>query len=160
MTQQQKKSKDESAKSSTTRSPDSSISWLNKLIIATLSEKCSRNNTPSRAHQLTKILNRNSYGDKQLILIVCEQANAIAYVPAISRAYPLFSHKTTKNDPAKSRCVQVLFVYTDDSSELKYPSSQEIECFSVLSRSVRLTARIIDTPCAEMTTDHFLEVSI
>lgn len=93
--------------------------------------------------------------------MVCEQANAIAYVPAISRAYPLFSHKTSKNDPSKPRTIQVLFAYVDAATgELKYPSSEDVECFSVLSRSVRLTARIIDSPCAEMTTDHFLDVII
>lgn len=103
-------------------------------------------------------MNRNSYGEKQIILIICEKANAIAYVSAISRAYPLFSRKTTKNDFSKPRIVQVLFFYTNDI-ELKYPSKEDTNCFNVLSKSVRLTARIIDTPCAEMTTDNFLDAS-
>lgn len=135
---------------------DTKVSWLNKLIIETLPGKCSRNNTPSRAHYVTKIINRNLFGNKQVLLIVCEETNAIAYVPAISRAFPVYSQKTINIDTSESRIVQVLFLYINQG-KIVYPNNQDIECFNILSKSVRLTARIIDTPCAEMTTDHFLD---
>ena len=138
---------------------DTKVSWLNKLIIETLPGKCSRNNTPSRAHYVTKIINRNLFGNKQVLLIVCEETNAIAYVPAISRAFPVYSQKTINIDTSESRIVQVLFLYIDQG-KIVYPNNKDIECFNILSKSVRLTARIIDTPCAEMTTDHFLDVKL
>lgn len=138
---------------------DTKVSWLNKLIIETLPGKCSRNNTPSRAHYLTKIINRNIFGNKQVLLVVCEEANAVAYIPAISRAFPIYSQKTNNIDFSESRTVQVLFIYIDQG-KIVYPDNKDIECFNILSKSVRLTARIIDTPCAEMTTDNFLDVKL
>ncbi len=37
-------------------------------------------------------------------------------------------------------------------------NKDDVECFNVMSESVRLSARITDMPCAEMNTDDFLNV--
>lgn len=139
--------------------PDYGVTWLNKLTIETLGSKCSRNNTPSKAHQLTKLVHRNSCGEKQAIVIVCERDNAVACAAAIARAFPLFTAKTGRghNDSNKPRHVQVSFLFKQEAN-YAHASTQEIECFATLARSIRLTAKIVDTPCADMTTNHFLDV--
>lgn len=37
--------------------------------------------------------------------------------------------------------------------------SSHVQCLSNAADGVRLSARIVDTPCNEMNTDHFLDVS-
>jgi hypothetical protein len=140
--------------------PTSGVSWLNKLVIETISSKCSRSNTPTGGHKLAKIVHRNTYGSqKQAIVVVCEHAHAVASAAAVARSFPLFSAKTSKNDPTKPRVVQVFFIFPGQSGQPhSFASQEEVECFSILARSIRLTARITDTPCAEMTTTHFLDV--
>ena len=104
----------------------SSVSWLNKLLIHKISNKFSRNNTPSRANLVSKVVKSNSYGDNQLILVACEQKNAAAIASAISRVYPLYSAKTSDEDVTKTRNVSVSFVYTDSANSS--PSQEEIKC--------------------------------
>ncbi len=47
----------------------SSVSWLNKLVMHKISSKCSRNNTPSRAHLITKVVRQQCYSENQIILV-------------------------------------------------------------------------------------------
>jgi hypothetical protein len=47
----------------------SNVSWLNKLVINKLANKCSRNNTPSKAHLISKVVKNNCYSENQLILV-------------------------------------------------------------------------------------------
>lgn len=54
---------DEAAKAGT------HVSWLNKLVINKISNKCSRNNTPSKAHLVTKAVKHNCFSENQLILV-------------------------------------------------------------------------------------------
>ena len=87
--------------------------------------------------------------------IVCERKNAIASAAAVARCFPLYSSKT-----GESKCIRnvtVTFAFTDDTA--CNPNHDEIATFNILAESIRLTAKIIDTPCAEMTTDHFLDVN-
>ena len=37
-------------------------------------------------------------------------------------------------------------------------TQSEVDCLNSTAESVRLAAKIVDTPCNEMNTDHFLEV--
>ena len=91
------------------------------------------------------------------IKVVCERKNSIASACAIARSFPLYSSKTGE---AKSpRNVKVAFVFTDHAKfSSNTPTHEETVAFNTLAESIRLTAKIIDTPCAEMTTNHFLEV--
>lgn len=137
-----------------------SISWLNRLSINAISAKCSRYNTPSRAHLITKVVKSNCFSDNQAILIACERKYSIACASSVARAFPLYSSKTSNNESSNQRNVTISFIFTDGTGKNQSPSDDEIACYNAIGESVRLTAKIVDTPCAEMTTDHFLEVNI
>lgn len=146
-----------SEESSTTKpTTGTSVSWLNKLLIHKITDKCSRNNTPSRAHLFAKCVKQNSYASNQLILVPCERKNSVALACAIARVFPLYSSKTSETNA--ERTVTVAFLFVDQlSTTVSNANDEEIKCFNVLAQSVRLSASIIDKPCAEMNTDHFLE---
>lgn len=44
--------------------------WLNLATVAALPVKCSRHNTPSRAHSITKIVQSSIYGDSDESIVV------------------------------------------------------------------------------------------
>ena len=79
---------------------------------------------------------------------------------AVARAFPLYTAKSGEKNAVRN--VTVSFLYTDQlkSSGRVFPDQEETNCYNALAKSVRLTARIIDTPCAEMNTDDFLNVKI
>lgn len=131
----------------------SSVSWLNKLCIHKISNKFSRANAPSRASSIPKLIRKSTYSENQHILVVCPRKHAIAIVSAIARTYPLYSTKTSKNDPAKTRFVSVSFLFDTDATAA---TDAETATFNILAQSVRLTAKIVDMPCSEMNTDSFL----
>jgi probable aminopeptidase NPEPL1 len=114
---------------------------------------CSRDNTPSRAHLLTKFIRGHQFGHRQLIVVACERRNAVACACAVARAFSLYSAKTSGGAAASQRHVHVSFVFVDASAA--QPTADEVECYGVLGRAVRLTARLVETPCADMTTSHF-----
>ena len=153
----QKKDKSGNAtESEAKQSNGSNVSWMNRFIIQTISGKYSRNNTPSRAHLITKQIRSNSFADNQLILVACERRNAVACACAVARAFSLYSAKTGE-DKKTTRNVSVSFLFVESQASIN-PTNEETACFNVLAHSVRLTAKIVETPCADMTTNHFLDV--
>lgn len=130
------------------------LSWLNKLFIHKLTNKCSRNNTPSRSHLITKWVRQHTIGNNQLIVIACSSKNRLASACAVARAYPIFSAKT--DEKAKERSVYVTFLYTDEPSSLGKPNEDDVKSFKYLADSIRLSAKIVDIPCSAMNTDDFL----
>jgi probable aminopeptidase NPEPL1 len=135
----------------------SSVAWLNKLVMHKISSTASRNNTPSRAHLITKVVKSASFSENQVILIACERKNGIACACAIARAFPLYSRKTMETN--KPRNVTATFLFTDElrnKTGLECSDSDDVACFNAMSESVRLSAKITDMPCAEMNTDDFL----
>lgn len=149
--------KKEKNKESEPAASGSSVAWLNKLIMQKITNKCSRYNTPSRAHLITKIVKQTCFSENQTILVACERRYSIACACAVARAFPLYSRKTS--DTNKSRNVNVTFLFSD---EIKNKTGQElsndddVRCFNAMGDSVRLSAKITDMPCAEMNTDDFL----
>lgn len=133
---------------------------MNRFSINVISAKCSRYNAPSRAHLITKIVKSNCFSDSQTILVACERKYSVGCAAAVARAFPLYSSKTSNNESKNQRNVTVSFIFTDDGCKSPNPSDDEAKCFNAIGESVRLTAKIVDTPCAEMTTDHFLQVKI
>jgi probable aminopeptidase NPEPL1 len=127
------------------------VSWLNKVHIHKISDKASRHNTTSKAHSFADVVRKNCFGKNQLIIAACERQNSVAVAAAIARSYPLYNSKTTQ---VQKRNVCVKFIYTDSQEG---QTDDEINCFNVLADSVRLAAKVTDTPCAEMNTDDFLE---
>ncbi len=147
------------AKKQPSSSHGSTVSWLNRFVVHTISGKCSRNNTPSRAHLLTKFIRSHQFSDNQLILVACERRNAVACACAVARAFSLYSAKTKDGklvNTEKQRNVSVSFLFVDNAAQI-HPTSEEVTCYNAMARSVRLTAKIVETPCADMTTNHFLD---
>jgi probable aminopeptidase NPEPL1 len=88
---------------------------------------------------------------------VCEKKNSVATACAVARAFPLYSAKTSEKK--EERNVNVSFLYVDQNGSKSWPNEDDIKCFNALTQSIRLTAKIVEKPCAEMNTDLFLEVS-
>lgn len=95
--------------------------------------------------------------------IICEKQDVFPSATAVARAYPLYSRKTNLSSKLGATsaekvpiAVSVEYFLLDNAIPLT-----EDECLMLerAAESVRLTARIVDTPCNEMNTDHFLEVN-
>jgi len=86
--------------------------------------------------------------------VVCERRDVYALTGAIARSLPLFNAKSTASTTSRTVTVEFLLVGED-----KAPLDGDvIACLEALAYSVRLTAKIVDMPCADMHTDAFIEV--
>lgn len=128
--------------------------WLNDVKIAALPVKCSRHNTPSRAHALAKVVKSSLSGGDEFVVIVCEKKDVFASAGAIARVLPLYNAKSTA--PSTERSVTVEFFLVGEGSDVPL-DDEDIACLDALAYGIRLTAKIVDMPCAEMHTDRFLE---
>lgn len=133
---------------------DSCSLWLNNATVAALPSKCSRHNTPSRAHALTKIVKSCLAGGDEFIVLVCERADVLASACAVARALPLFCNKSNLSEVERVVTVEVLLKGSGSEEAL---SDADITALSAAATSVRLAAKITDMPCAQMHTDAFLE---
>ncbi|CAG9762026.1 unnamed protein product [Ceutorhynchus assimilis] len=136
--------------------------WLNLATVAALPLKCSRHNTPSRAHAITKIVQSSVYGDSvESIVIICEKSDVYASASAVARAFPLYSKKSTESNDADKPTVSLEFLIVlsngvsapEANGQLTEP---ELQCLENAVTGIRLAARIVDTPCNEMNVDDFL----
>ncbi|MGH0187675.1 UNVERIFIED_CONTAM: hypothetical protein FKN15_025898 [Acipenser sinensis] len=90
-----------------------------------------------------------------VLQMVCERSEVFASACAIARAFPLFTRRSSATRRTDKRVVTVEFIIVgQDSGPLDAPT---LECLANAADGVRLAARIVDTPCNEMNTDHFLE---
>lgn len=133
---------------------DSCSLWFNSATVAGLPTKCSRHNTPSRAHHLTKIVKSCMVGGEEFIVLVCERGDLFASACAIARAFPLYSGKTNLSEEPRVVTVEVVLVGPGKEEGL---SADDIQALTVASEGVRLAAKITDMPCAEMHTDAFVQ---
>lgn len=133
---------------------DSCSLWLHRATVAALPNKCSRHNTPSRSHSLTKVIRGCVVGGEEFVVLVCELADVYASACAIARAFPLYSGKSNLSDAPRSVTVEVVLVGPGNEDEL---TESDLEALTVAAHSVRLAAKIVDMPCSEMHTDAFLE---
>ena len=78
-----------------------------------------------------------------------------ASTSAVARILPLFNAKSTV--PATSRTVTVEFLLVCGAEAL---TSEDTACLDALAYGVRLAAKVVDIPCADMHTDSFLDVSL
>lgn len=133
--------------------------YLNLATVAALPVKCSRHNTPSRCHAITRLIHSCSVGVDESIVIVCEKSDVFASACAVARAFPLYSRKTS---PGYSDVVTVSVEFLimsngeigDDANEL---TPQEIKTLEDTAYGIRLAAKIVDAPCSEMDVSGFLE---
>ena len=76
---------------------------------------------------------------------------------AVSRAFPLFNRKEV-NSSLKHSSTSILVEFLFVGANTTALDQSEVDFLNSTAESVRLAARIVDTPCNEMDTDHFLEV--
>ncbi|CAB4064806.1 NPEPL1 [Lepeophtheirus salmonis] len=124
------------------------------VILAALPTKCSRHNTPSHAHSITKILQNLNFGHQEShqIFILCEKHNAFASGCAVARAYPSYSRKT--GTQVTKKLVNVEFILANDRNPISGDEARSIE-HAIFG--IQTAARIVDTPCNEMHVNTFIE---
>ncbi|XP_017337804.1 probable aminopeptidase NPEPL1 isoform X2 [Ictalurus punctatus] len=146
----------QSALSSLNPNPtDSCPLYLNYVSVAALPSRVSRHNSPSSAHFLTRLVRTClPAGNNRCILMLCEQSDVFASACAIARAFPLFTRRSASCTLEKKRVTVEFVIVGQDTSHLD-PST--LASLNNVVDGVRLAARIVDTPCSEMNTDHFLE---
>ncbi|XP_026989230.1 probable aminopeptidase NPEPL1 [Tachysurus fulvidraco] len=134
---------------------DSCSLYLNYVSVAALPSRVSRHNSPSSAHFLTRLVRTClPAGNNRCILMMCEHTDVFASACAIARAFPLFSRRSASCTMEKKR-VTVEFVIV--GQETIHLDLSTVASLNNVADGVRLAARIVDTPCNEMNTDHFLE---
>ncbi|XP_015253379.1 PREDICTED: probable aminopeptidase NPEPL1 [Cyprinodon variegatus] len=133
---------------------DSCPLYLNQAVVAALPSRVSRHNSPASAHFLFRLI-RSCLpgGNNRCIVVVCERSDVFASACAIARAFPLFTRRSAASRRTEKKHVTVEFVVVDGSPL----EDAEMGCLSNAADGVRLAARIVDTPCNEMNTDHFLD---
>ena len=127
--------------------------WLNNATVASLPVKCSRHNTPSRSHALTKMVKNCLRGGDEFVVIVCEKNDVVATGCAVARALPLYAGKSAPTSP-HSVTVEYLLMNEDSQTPL---SQTELDCLTAQAYGIRLSAKIVDMPCNIMHTNTFLE---
>lgn len=139
-------------------SADSLSLYSNMAAVACLPKSCSRHNTPSHSHALTKLVKNCSSGNDEYFVIVCEYKNVFASACAVARAFPLYSQKTKFSSGANTNhpaVVTVEFIVVD-KAHITLDNS-DIECITAAAEGIRLAARLVDAPCNQMHTDAFIE---
>ncbi|XP_003741433.1 probable aminopeptidase NPEPL1 [Galendromus occidentalis] len=131
--------------------------YLHLASIVQLPSKCSRHNTPTQAHALSKAVSRSNLSSDEAFVIVCEKQDAFASACAVARCFPLYNKKSGDSAdgeklPKADRKIHLEFVLTDGSSIC----DEDLVAFNAAIESVRLAARIVDTPCEEMNVCAFL----
>ncbi|XP_064187250.1 probable aminopeptidase NPEPL1 isoform X2 [Anguilla rostrata] len=130
--------------------------WLNLVTVAALPSKVSRHNTPSSAHSLTRLVQTCFSGKRNgHIVVVCEKTSVFALACAIARAFPLFSRLSGHIALDSGYRVTAEFVCVEPNKEPL--DTATLMCLSRVAESIRLAARIVDSPCSEMDTEQFLQ---
>ncbi|XP_050077513.1 probable aminopeptidase NPEPL1 [Anopheles maculipalpis] len=132
--------------------------YLDLARVAVLPLKASRHNTASRAHSITKLIQSNTTGGSESIVIVCEKQDLLASACAVARAFPLYSRKTTKGanvEPPPTVHIEFVLVGGDSPTEAEI-TEEDVLVLANVTVGIRLTARIVDAPCNEMNVSGFL----
>ncbi|XP_045689573.1 probable aminopeptidase NPEPL1 isoform X1 [Phyllostomus hastatus] len=135
---------------------DSCPLYLNYATVAALPSRVSRHNSPSAAHFVTRLVRTClPPGTHRCIVMACERSDVFASACALARAFPLFTHRSGASRRTEKKTVTVeFFLVGQDNGPVEVST---LQCLTNTTDSVRLAARIVDTPCNEMNTDTFLE---
>ena len=99
---------------------------------------------------------------------MCEKSDVFASACAIAKAFPLYNRKTGKSSEeskAGETLTTVEFLIATRTADDEFEvgnvklADDELQLLEVTTWATRNTARIVDTPCSEMHTDRFVEVS-
>ena len=121
-----------------------------QVIAGVLPEACSRHNSPARPHGIAHLVRSHARkGTVAVLLAVEEPAHALAAVAAAARAVPAYSRKTGE---AGEKTLQVrLAPLVDDLVE--------IDRLEATAHAVRLAARLVDMPTAELDVPVFVDLA-
>jgi len=132
---------------------DSCPLWMNNATIAAVPSKASRHNTPSRAHSISRSVKSCMLGfGNEFVVLVTRREELFASAMAVARCYPQYNMKTHAAAP-KQRFITVEIVLTCGH----LLTQEDVELLTYSAKCVRLSAKIVDTPCAQMHTDAFLQ---
>lgn len=138
--------------------------FLNTATLAAISNNRSRHNSPAQPHMLTKLINLNSAGYDECIVIVCERRDVFASGCAAARAFYDYCRKTKvyvgklKEQKKATVTITVEFlIVSDNNGDNNKVEKDEIETLERIANAIKRTARIVDTPCNEMNVEHFLD---
>ncbi|XP_069809173.1 probable aminopeptidase NPEPL1 [Dendropsophus ebraccatus] len=135
---------------------DSCPLYLNLATVAALPSRVSRHNSPSAAHFITRLIRSClPAGTARCILMVCERSEVFASACAIARAFPLFTRRSSASRRTEKKSIIVEFLLVGQNNGPMEVTT--LKCLESATEGVRLAARIVDTPCSEMNTDHFIE---
>ncbi|KAF2890811.1 hypothetical protein ILUMI_15362, partial [Ignelater luminosus] len=137
--------------------------YLNSAVIAVLPVKCSRHNTPSRCHTITRLVQNcsNNYQNKSVV-IVCPFEDMFASGCAVARAFSLYNRKTGSRSE-QSINVSIEFIILDVNTNLPQNNKEfngnrnGLSALEYAAIGINLAARITDTPCNELNVDEFLQ---
>lgn len=168
-----------------TASPgDSCELWPRGVTIASLPARRSRHAAPSRAHAVARAVKTAQRGGEESVVLICAKRDVLPSVCAVARSYPLYSRRTaltpgrsatlapsvTQDVPA-TVSLEILLAedcgdHDSDSESLSLEdpylcdvtlTADDLRVLNAVAESVRLAARIADTPTNEMNVDHFVE---
>lgn len=130
--------------------------YLDLVSIAALPLTTSRHNTTARSHAITRLVRSKSLNISESIVLVCEKKDVFASACAVIRAFPLYSRKSLSDNSVTT--VSIEFIIIDDCNVLTSGqiTSDDIACLEEAARSIRMAARIVDTPCNEMNVNDFI----
>ncbi|XP_067631865.1 probable aminopeptidase NPEPL1 isoform X2 [Eurosta solidaginis] len=149
--------------------------YLDSATVAAVPLKCSRHNTPSRSHAITRLIKTHIMNaNEENIVIVCDRTDLFASACAVARAFPLYSRKTSGHNKGEIRTfadmndvgtndntspkINVEFVVIESDGQISEEplSADDIGCIEEAARGIRLAARLVDMPCNEMNVGHFV----
>uniref|UniRef100_A0A034W1I2 Putative aminopeptidase NPEPL1 n=3 Tax=Bactrocera TaxID=47832 RepID=A0A034W1I2_BACDO len=152
--------------------------YLDCATVAAVPLKCSRHNTPSRSHAITRLVRTHiMHANEESVVIVCDRGDLFASACAVARAFPLYSRKTSGGQSKSENYSQDEVMDNDDNYDSAKPiinvefiiiekdgqvceeplNSTDILCIEEAARGIRLAARIVDMPCNEMNVSHFVK---
>ncbi|CAK1543638.1 unnamed protein product [Leptosia nina] len=163
---------------SVTSPGDVSELWPKGAALGLLPPRRSRHTAPSRNHALSKIVKSALRSTaEEYIVLVCRKRDVLASAVAIARSIPLYSARsgpaplnasTAPTPPANSAVIVEIFIVNNegdsDDEALNEPaltdgtlSNDELSTIQDIADSVRLAAKITDTPANIMDVDAFIE---
>jgi probable aminopeptidase NPEPL1 len=119
---------------------------LRRVAVAMLPTACSRHNTPSHAHAVTKLVRSGAGGAAELSIVVAlsDPAHASATACAVARAFPTYS---LKSSAAAVPDVTVALVGANPS---------DLGRVNVAAAGVRRAMALVDAPTSELHTSAFV----
>ncbi|XP_050525757.1 probable aminopeptidase NPEPL1 [Daktulosphaira vitifoliae] len=142
---------------------DSCPLFLNTATLATISNSRSRHNSSAQPHMLTKLIKTHSVGYDECIVIVCERQDVFASGCAAARAFYDYCRKTKivngklKEQKKTTVTVNVEFLIVSGDLCNNVIDKEEMLTLERIANAIKMTTRIVDTPCNDMNVDHFLQ---